>query len=53
MVHQGPGEGDPLLLAAGHLPGPAALVAGQADQAQGLADAALLLAPLRPFWRRP
>ena len=35
-VHERPGEGDALLLAAGHLPGPALAVAGQADQRQRL-----------------
>ena len=43
MVDERPGERDALLLAAGHLPRPASLVAGQADQRQRLADAPVLL----------
>ena len=34
LVDQGPGERDALLLAAGHLPGTPALVAGEADEAR-------------------
>ncbi len=45
-VDQGPGQSDPLLLPAGHLPGPSPLVSVEADQGQGLADSALLLLAL-------
>ena len=36
--HEGPGQGDPLLLATRQLTGPALLVAGQLDQFEGGAD---------------
>ena len=37
-VHERPGERDPLLLAAGELPGPRVLAALELDEAHGLAD---------------
>ena len=42
-VDERPGERDALLLAAGHLPRPASLVAAEADELERLADAARLL----------
>ena len=53
VVDQGPGQGDPLLLAARQLPGPAPLVPGQPHELERLADAARLVAPDAFFWRRP
>ena len=52
-VDEGPGERDALLLAAGHLPGPAPLVAAEPDELERLADAprSSSLSTLR--WRRP
>ena len=45
LVDERPGEGDPLLLAARQLPGPALAVAGEPDERERLGDAALLVAP--------
>ena len=48
-VDERPGERDPLLLAARHLPGPAPLVAGEPDEPERLAHPAALLVALDPL----